>query len=56
MVKDGKTLTTEDENLAEIRLGISRFEEQTRPIWQNLGIPSDTPALSAPKEQRLRSA
>ena len=56
MVKDGKTLTTEEENLVGIRLSVSRFEEQTKPIWQNLGIPVGAPALAVPKEQRLRSA
>jgi hypothetical protein len=56
MVKDGQTLVTEDENLAEIDHSVSRFEEQTKPIWRNLGIPVGAPAMAAPKEQRLRSA
>jgi SAM-dependent methyltransferase len=56
MVKDGQTLVTEDENLAEIGHSVSRFEEQTKPIWRNLGIPVGARAIAAPKEQRLRSA
>jgi hypothetical protein len=56
MVKDGQTLATEDENLAEISHSVSRFEDQTKATWRNLGILVEAPELAVPKEQRLRSA
>jgi SAM-dependent methyltransferase len=56
MVKDGKTLVTEDENLSELRLSFSRFEDHTAALWNNLGIHVGSQASASPGEQRLRSA
>ena len=38
LLKDGKKLETEKENLAELKLQVKGFTEQTLPILTRLGI------------------
>ncbi|WP_134496346.1 class I SAM-dependent methyltransferase [Microvirga pakistanensis] len=38
LTKDGKTLQTKEENLAELKLLLSSHETKTQPIWRTLGL------------------
>ena len=38
LLKDGKKLETEKENLAELKLQVKGFTEQTLPVLTRLGI------------------
>lgn len=53
LVKDGKNLTTEDENLAEIRRLQDLFRERTAAVWTNLGIDTGASGPLAPERKRL---
>lgn len=54
LMKDGKGLKTEEENLAEIRQRLSQFQESSLSVWQSAGLglgPSDS-ERPAQKQQR----
>ncbi|MBF9234321.1 class I SAM-dependent methyltransferase [Microvirga alba] len=52
LVKDGKTLATAEENLAEISRRLAQFETNSSAIWRNLGLEPEMSASHGPKRQR----
>ncbi len=54
MMKDGKPLTTEAENLAEIRRRIESFEADALPLWTSLSLGFGAPSASTPAKRPMR--
>ncbi len=38
LIKDGKALQSEEENLPELKTHLSAIDEKTKPLWQSLGL------------------
>jgi hypothetical protein len=48
LTKDGKSLTTEEENLAELRRRMAEFEGSALALWRSLGLATE----ASPQPQR----
>lgn len=52
LVKDGRTLTTGEENLAELRQRFAQFEESSIPVWRTVGLGAELSAHKTSEKRR----